>query len=347
MSLATTSKSTYPFQTDDPRLSSIHEKIVGKQRLDLADVTALYVSKDILAIGWLANHARERKHGHATLCSVDSIALSRAASSAGCAMCGRRVQANDLLSQVEKSGQSVDEFVVLNNSPNSPDLEALFRAIENLKSLRPDVIVSALTVEEIAAVGEPKELCHSLRRAGADGLIGSGAEIFLPVLRHRMWHHAGTAEKRSAVRDAARAAGLAVPSILVRRGGSFSSPEQQAEELLSFRGPGGESFAAVSFDPDASTSLNVPVTTGMQEMKQIAIARLALDAVPHIRAYWEMLGSKLVQIALRFGASALDGTPLDETENLDARSSELAREIKVAGREPQQVLTNRKLVVLA
>lgn len=344
MSLATTSKSTRPFQTDDPRLSSIHEKVVGKQRLDLADVTALYASKDILAIGWLANYARERMHGHATLCSVDSIALSRAASSAGCATCGRLVQANDLLSQVEQSGQSVDEFVVLNSRP---DLEALFRAIENLKNLRPDAVVSALTVEEIAAVGEPKELCNSLQQAGADGLIGSGAEIFLPVLRHRMWHHAGTAEKRSEVRAAARAAGLAVPSILVQRGGGVSNPEQQANELLSFRDWGGESFAAVSFDPDASTSLNVPVTTGMQEMKQIAIARLALDTAPHIRAYWEMLGSKLVQIALRFGASALDGTPLDATENLEARSSELAREITVAGREPQQVRTRRKLVVLA
>ncbi len=344
MSLATTSKSTHSFQTDDARLSSIHEKVVGKQRLDLADVTALYASKDILAIGWLANYARERMQGHTTLYSVDRIALSQAASVAGCAMCGRRVQATDVLSQVEKSGQSVDEFVVLNGSP---DLKTLFRAVENVKRLWPAAIVSALTVEEIAAVGEPKELCHSLRQAGADGLIGSGAEVFLPALRHRMWHHAGTAEKRSEVRDVARSAGLSVPSLLVQRDGSSENPDQQAKELLSFRDSGGESFAAVSFDPDASTSLNVPVTTGMQEMKQIAIARLALDTVPHIRAYWEMLGSKLVQIALRFGASALDGTPLDTTENLEARSSELAREITVAGREPQQVQTKRKLVVLA
>ena len=133
----------------------------------------------------------------------------------------------------------------------------------------------------------------------------------------------------------------------MQRGGGVSNPEQQAKELLTFRDSDGESFAAVSFDPDASTSLNVPVTTGMQEMKQIAIARLALDPAAHIRTYWEMLGSKLVQIALRFGASALDGTPLDATEDLEARCSELAREIKVAGREPQQVRIRRKLVVLA
>jgi aminodeoxyfutalosine synthase len=247
-----------------------------------------------------------------------------------------------LLVQVEESGQNVDEFIVLNSSV---DLKLLFGAVEKLKSLRPKATVSALTVEEIAAIGKPRELCDSLRQAGADGLIGNGVEIFLPVLRHRMWHHAGTAETRAEVRDAARAAGLAVPSVLVQRG--LENPDQQAKELLSFRGPGGESFAAVSFDPDASTSLNVPVTTGMQEMKQIAIARLALEGIPHIRGYWEMLGSKLVQIALRFGASALDGTPLDTTENLEARSSELEREIKVAGREPQQISSKRKLIVLA
>jgi aminodeoxyfutalosine synthase len=344
MSSATQKKSTHPFQTDDPRLSVIHEKVVAQQLLDAVEVASLYASRDILAIGWLANLVRERMHGDATRYSVDSIVVSQAAQASGCALCGRPPQTVDVAAQVESTGGNVEELIVLNNAEK---LDSLYRSIETLKKNVPQARIFALTVEEITTHREPTNVCASLRQAGADGLIGAGAESFLPALRHRLWHHAGTAEKRAEVRQAALAAGLDVPRFMVQRSGNAAGPQQQAEELLSFRGRPADSFAALSFDPDAGTSLNVSVTTGMQEMKQIAIARLALDNVKHIRAYWAMLGGKLLQIALRFGASDLDGTPLEIRENLDERKTELAPEIKVAGREPQEIPNNRKLVLLA
>src|ERR1019366_8053486 len=180
------------------------------------------------------------------------------------------------------------------------DLDRIYRAIEAAKKSSPQARVSALTVEELAARENAGEVIKNLRQAGADGLIGHSAELFLPALRKRLWHQNGTAEQRAEVRRRSLAAGLKVPLYIIQRN---ATSEQQAAELLSFREDAGDSFAALSFDPDATTSLHLPMTTGMQEMKQIAIARLALDNIAHIRAYWQMLGGKLIQIALRFGAS--------------------------------------------
>jgi aminodeoxyfutalosine synthase len=304
---AATNASTHPFQTDDPRLHAIHEKVIANHSLDAADVAALYASKDILAIGWLANYARERKHGNITRFAVHEIAES-----------------------------NPDEYVVLGE-----DLGRVVSTIESLKRNAPNARVSAFTIDEISTHADAKEMISNLRQAGCDGLIGSGAEVFLPALRKRLWHHAGDAEQRALARELTLTAGLQVPLYIVQR---EASPEAQAAELISSRAHPAETFAALSFDPDATTNLNHPVTTGMQEMKQIAIARLALDNVEHIRAYGQMLGSKLLQIALRFGASDLDGTQLDGG-NLGERKKELEREIRVAGREAQLSPSKRKAVI--
>jgi aminodeoxyfutalosine synthase len=351
---------SHPFHTDDTALAAIHEKILANHRLDRGDVAALYASKDILALGWLANFVRERSHGKATRYNVDKVALSQAANAGGCPLCGRPPISVDVALQVEHAGVTVDEFVVLLGATG---LSGLLRAIETLKKHWPQARVSALTAEEITSrewqrvtdLGNVRryetlhapEICTSLRQAGADSFIGSGVEVFVPTLRHRLWHHAGTARQRAEARQAARTAGLGAPCFHLQSGGNILDPQQQAEDLETYRDQPADAFAALSFDPDDTTSLRVPVTTGMQEMKQIAIARLALDNVAHIRTYWEMLGAKLLQIALRFGASDLDGTPLDVSENFDERSRELSREIEIAGREPHASQSTQKLVLVA
>ncbi len=347
MSSVTTKAMAHPFQTDDARLRPVHEKVLARQSLDLADVSALFASKDILALGWLANYVREQKHGPATRYAVDMIVASAAANAAGCAICGRTRPQSSIDAQLEQAGTRFDEFIVLAHDPRN--LEPCLRSVEAIKSHQPQARVSTSTVEEIAATnaGSAEDVCRSLLQAGADGLIGEGAEVFLPALRHRLWHHAGTAEQRMAVRQAALAAGLKVPLAMVQR--SADSPSQQAAELVGVRelAQNAASFASLSFVPDPITSLDLPVTTGIEEMKQIAIARLALESVDHIRAYWEMLGGKLLQIALRFGASDLDGASLDPGVNVEARRRELGREIQVAGREPHDSIHTRKLVLLS
>ena len=304
--------SVHPFQTDDSRLRAVHEKVVAGQRLELGEVTSLYASKDILAIGWLANYVRERKHGNVTRYNVDSIGA-----------------------QVETTGS---EFVVVGG-----DFERTCRTVESLRAKWPTAKISACTVEELAHPGAMEKV-RALHQAGANSLLGSGAELFLPALRKSLWQSKGSWERRAEVRGFAKNEGLAVALYLVQRPGTA---EQQALELLSFREQPGDEFAAISFEADGSTSPNLAATTGMQEMKHIAIARLALGHVSHIKAYWQMLGGKLLQIALRFGASHVDGTALDAAVDGNERASELAREVQVAGQEPHGVPAVTRVVVSA
>lgn len=305
-------KSTlHPFHTDDARLRAVHEKVASGAALAQRDVEALYASKDILAIGWLANFVRERLHGNVTNCVVNTVLEEAAASNA-------------------------PEVVIVEGGEDS--LQRIARARRQF----PQASISGSTAEELATQSDLLSAARQLREAGATSLIGGGAEVFTTGVRQQFWGRSTPWQRRAEAREAAMQAGLRVPLYLVDRG---SSAEDQAAELLNLAVYKSDSFATLTFDPGATTSVSIPVTTGMQEMKQVAIARLALPQVQHIRVYWQMLGAKLAQIALRFGASEVDGTPLDPNVNPEFRRRELMREVAAAGREPKEIPGVRKLVL--
>jgi aminodeoxyfutalosine synthase len=101
-------------------------------------------------------------------------------------------------------------------------------------------------------------------------------------------------------------------------------------------------FIPLAFHPDNTALAHVPTTTGFADLKNIAVARLMLDNIPHIKAYWVMMTPRIAQVALRFGADDIDGTVVEEKIYHDAgattaqslRRGELLRLIREAGREP-------------
>jgi aminodeoxyfutalosine synthase len=105
---------------------------------------------------------------------------------------------------------------------------------------------------------------------------------------------------------------------------------------------GFQTFIPLAFHPENTALRHLPKTTGMLDIRQIAVSRLVLDNFSHIKAYWQMLTPKIAQIALRFGADDLDGTVIEEKIYHDAgattpqgmRRQELVRLIREAGREP-------------
>ena len=300
-------KSTlHPFQTDDAKLRPIHEKVLAGQALDVADVSVLFTSADILAIGWLSNYIRERLHGNRTRAITSEINQANAT-----------------------------HFAV------TGDLNRVLLKVEEIRSSHPEAQIAAGVLEEL--VGKPRSFA-TLKAAGADALLGDDVTLFVAGVRRAVWNTTSNFQQRFEARHAAMDAGLQVPLYLVQRPGSM---EQQAAELLHFRDEPAESFVAISYPADSSASLNLTATTGMREMKQIAIARLALPKVKHIRVFWQMLGGKLAQIALRFGASEIDGTSLDVGVNPQQRGRELAREVEAAGQDPHEAPAKRLAIVEA
>jgi aminodeoxyfutalosine synthase len=129
--------------------------------------------------------------------------------------------------------------------------------------------------------------------------------------------------------------------------GHIENDEDRADHLIRLRTLQDETHGFQTFIPLAFHPANTPLqhlftTTGMLDLKQIAISRLVLDNFPHIKAYWQMMSPKIAQISLRFGADDIDGTVIEEKIYHDAgattpqglRRGELERLIREAGREP-------------
>jgi aminodeoxyfutalosine synthase len=129
--------------------------------------------------------------------------------------------------------------------------------------------------------------------------------------------------------------------------GHIENEEDRADHLVKLRAlqdqtRGFVTFIPLAFHPDNTALSHIPKTTGFDDLKNIAVARLMLDNVPHIKAYWVMMTPKMAQIALRFGANDIDGTVVEEKIYHDAGSTvtqslkrgELLRLIRLAGRTP-------------
>ncbi len=129
--------------------------------------------------------------------------------------------------------------------------------------------------------------------------------------------------------------------------GHIENDEDRVDHLVKLRAAqddtgGFQTFIPLAFHPDNTPLRHLPTTTGIMDLKQIAIGRLMLDNFPHIKSYWQMVSPRIAQISLRFGADDIDGTVVEEKIYHDAgaktpqglRRQELMRLITEAGRVP-------------
>ena len=349
------------FATDDPRLIPIREKVVTGERLEQADALALYATGDILAVGWLANHVRERMHGDRTYFNVNRHINPTNVCVAACRLCafGRKKDAPGAytmaLAEVFETAASgytdaVTEFHIVGGLHPDLPFQYFLDLISGLKERFPQVHLKAFTMVEVAYLARRaklsiEETLRQLKQAGVDSLPGGGAEIFADRVRHIICDHKIDGPQWLETARAAHRMGLKSNATMLY--GHVENHEDRVDHLLALRAlqdetGGFQTFIPLAFHPDHTPLEHLPKTTGMLDIKQIAVSRLVLDNFPHIKAYWQMLTPKIAQIALRFGADDLDGTVVEEKIYHDAgattpqglRRQELIRLIREAGREP-------------
>ncbi|HSK46146.1 MAG TPA: CofH family radical SAM protein, partial [Candidatus Binatia bacterium] len=222
--------------------------------------------------------------------------------------------------------------------------------ISGLKERFPHVHLKALTMVEIAFLAKRaklsiEETLRQLKSAGLDSLPGGGAEIFNERVRRVICDHKIDGDQWLDTARTAHKIGLKSNATMLY--GHIENEEDRADHLLRLRTLQDETHGFQTFIPLAFHPANTPLqhlftTTGMLDIKQIAISRLVLDNFPHIKAYWQMLSPKIAQISLRFGADDIDGTVIEEKIYHDAGATtpqgmvrnELERLIREAGREP-------------
>jgi aminodeoxyfutalosine synthase len=361
MATSTSAPNRHAFQTDDPRLNIIAEKVFARERLSFDDAGALYRSADILAIGWLANHVRERLHGNVAYFNVNRHINPTNVCVAACRLCafGRKKDAPGAYTmaleeafQTAASGYSeaITEFHIVGGLHPDLPFQYYLDLISGLKARFPQVHLKALTMVEIAFLAKRgklsiEETLRQLKNAGLDSLPGGGAEIFNERVRRVICDHKIDGDQWLDTARTAHKIGLKSNATMLY--GHVENEEDRADHLIRLRNLQDETHGFQTFIPLAFHPANTPLqhlftTTGMLDIKQIAISRLVLDNFPHIKAYWQMLSPKIAQISLRFGADDIDGTVIEEKIYHDAGATtpqgmvrkELERLIREAGREP-------------
>jgi len=352
---------SHAFQSHDPRLEPIAAKVLAGERLDFNEGLVLYGSPDVLAVGWLANHVRERMHGDVTYFNVNRHINPTNVCVANCRLCafGRKkgdaagyTMALEEAWETAASGytESVTEFHIVGGLHPDLPLEYFLDLVSGLKQRFPKVHIKAFTMVEVAYLARRaklsiEETLRKMRTAGVDSMPGGGAEIFSARVRSIICDHKIDGEEWLETARIAHRLGFKTNATMLY--GHIENDEDRVDHMLKLRAVqdetgGFQTFIPLAFHPENTPLDHLPVTTGLTDIRQIAVGRLLLDNFPHIKAYWQMMTPKIAQIALRFGADDLDGTVIEEKIYHDAGATtpqgmtrkELCRLITEAGRIP-------------
>lgn len=350
-----------PVCIEDEALLPVLRKLERGERLDRDDGLAIYRTSDLLALGYMANRVRERLHGNVTYFNVNRHINPTNVCVASCRLCafGRKTRdpraytmSLEQVWEIAAQGwtESVTEFHIVGGLHPELTLDWYCDMLRGLKQRFPQVHLKALTMVEIAWLARRSKLTveQTLRRlieAGVDSLPGGGAEIFSPRVRRILCDHKISGEEWLEVARTAHRMGLRSNCTMLY--GHIETDEERVDHLLRLRALQDETGGFVAFVPLAFHPANTALSalappTGFDDLKAIAVARLLLDNIPHIKAYWVMMSPRVAQIAQRFGADDIDGTVVEEKIYHDAgattaqamRRQELLELIRQAGREP-------------
>jgi aminodeoxyfutalosine synthase len=345
----------------DTRLKPIADKVLAGERLGMDDGITLYRSPDLLAVGWLANFIREKRHGNITYYNVNRHINPTNVCVAHCRLCafgrdpsapGAYTFALEEIYQRAEQGirEGATEFHIVGGLHPDLTFEHYLELIRGLKQRCPGVHLKAFTMVEVhyfarIAKLSIEETLRKMKEAGVDSCPGGGAEIFHPRVRKIICDHKTSGQMWLSIARKAHEAGLHSNATMLY--GHVETEEERVDHLLKLRELQDEThgfvtFIPLAFHPENTALSHIPKPTGYDDLRNIAVARLLLDNFDHIKAYWIMLSPSIAQIALRFGANDLDGTVVEEKIYHDAGAktseftprAELERLIRAAGRVP-------------
>jgi len=344
-------------------LADIHAKVAAGERINEADALRLFESKDLNAIGAMAEIVRQRKNGNRASYIVNCyINYSNYCilSCQFCAFARKKRDADGFQFTVDEIVQKarnalsigITELHIVGGLHPSLPFSYYTDMLRALKALDPRLQLKCFTAIEILhlawlAKKSVRETLIELKNAGLESLTGGGAEIFAKHVRsqiakgkesaeeyldvHRTWHQLG---------------GRSTCTMLF---GHIESVADRVDHLRLLRALQDETHGFTGFVPLAYQPGNndVPVEhppSGFDCLRTVAISRIFLDNFDHITAYWIGMGMKLAQVALSYGADDLHGTIVEEhifhmagssTPQLQTEA-QMIKAIREAGRTPVQ-----------
>jgi aminodeoxyfutalosine synthase len=345
-------------------LPGIRDKVRDGEPLSLEDGVALFEHPNLLEVGALANEVRERLHGDRTYFNRNLHINATNVCEASCRFCSfarleegkpgaytmTHEQAWAKLQARLDAQDPITEIHIVNGLHPGLPFEYYTELLAGLKRLQPAIHLKAFTAVELHYYARKygfsyAEVITKLRAAGLDSIPGGGAEIFAARVRKKICDDKCTADEWLDVHRTAHQLGLRSNCTMLY--GTIETLEERVDHMLRLRAlqaetGGFQTFIPLAFHPDNNALMKLPGPTGVEDLRTYAVARLVLDNIPHLKAYWIMLGVKTAQSALWFGADDLDGTVQEEkiyhmagAETPQAMSpAEIVRIIQNAGRVP-------------
>ncbi len=334
-------------------LIDIIEKVEKGVRLTKEDGYRLMSSNELLTIGYMADLVRRRKNGEKTYFIVNRHINHTNICKTRCKLCAFGVDADNpsayLMSldeveqkAIESKKDNISELHIVGGLNPDLGLEYFIEMLQRVSKALPGVHIKAFTAVEVSHFAETSglsvgDVLKEMQKAGLGSLPGGGAEIFSPRVREIICPDKVSGERWLEVHEAAHKIGMPTNATMLYA--HVETPEERIDHLLKLRElqdrtAGFQTFIPLAFHPKNTALENMKFsrTTGYEDLKVLAIARLMLDNFDHIKAYWVMIGPKLAQVALAFGVDDLDGTVTEE------------RITNAAGGESGQALTKKELV---
>ncbi|WP_374017517.1 aminofutalosine synthase MqnE [Paenibacillus thiaminolyticus] len=315
----------------DTRMAEIVDKVERGERLTLEDGVYLYETDDLLTLGQLANLANLRKNGKKVYFIENMSLYFTNVCEAHCAFCNfRKDQGQE--GSYTLSGQEMIEYVdqhihpgvrefhiVGGHNPHVP-FQYYVDSLRVLKEKYPQVTLKAYTAAEIDFFTRisglsVEDVLRQLMVAGLESLTGGGAEILSDEYRKKMRVEKAGVDRYLEVHRTAHQLGMKTHTTMLY--GAIESHEDRVRHMMKIRElqdetNGFQVFIPLSMQPKSPKASIKRRNSAYEDLKTIAISRLMLDNVQHIKAYFINIGTQLTQVALTFGASDVHGTLVKE-----------------------------------
>ncbi len=345
-------------------LEDLHAKVEAGRRLTFDDGVRLFRSRELMAVGAMANQVRERKNGNLAYFVRNMHLNPTNVCTADCKFCGFYRPYRDkergwtwsldrCLDEVRSRLEEplTEVHIVGGHNPDYP-YEFYLDLIRGVRSMRPEMHVKAFTAAEFDFFArrfrKPLEtVFEDFMDAGLGSLPGGGAEVLVERVRQELYPKKISAERWLDVVRIAHGLGLRSNATLLY--GHVETVEERVEHLCRLRALQDETggflcFIPLSFHPENTELTHLPGPTGFDDLMTTAVSRLMLDNFDHVKAYWIMITPRIAQTALNMGADCIDGTVVEEkiVHMAGARTpqgltmDDLIRLICDAGRQPVQ-----------
>jgi aminodeoxyfutalosine synthase len=346
----------------DLGLGDISDKLDAGERLTLDDGVRLFDCPDLLALGWLANREREKRHGARTYYNFNIRLEATNVCVASCLFCSfARLQPGDpgsytmSLEQAwdklrQRADQPLTEIHVVNGLHPDLPFDYYLEMLRGFKRIRPGIHLKCFTAVEIAFFADlygmtDEQVLRDLQAAGLDSLPGGGAEIFAERVRRKICHDKCGTDRYLEIHKLAH--GLGMRTNVTMLYGHIETNAERVDHMLRARAlqddsGGFQAFIPLAFHPDNNQMRKLPAPSATETLRVHAVSRLMLDNIPHVKGFWIATGVEIAQLALWFGVDDLDGTVQEEKiyHMAGARTPEamttgaIRRLIRAAGREP-------------